>query len=176
MKIQYLMVLLLAISSLSCTNEDKTQREKQSKDTKLSVKQKNIVEDSLTFYDKARARMKAKKEVERKEYWRKYLQERESFANSNYILSQGKIRRVDSGLASNGEEKENFELIQKTYQRIRSSRDIPQGTKITVFRTENEYIVTFDKALTKEFRGSTLIAKITIDVITDDIISFEVGG
>ena len=71
------MVLLLAISSLSCTNEDKTQREKQSKDTKLSVKQKNIVEDSLTFYDKARARMKAKKEVERKEYWRKYLQERE---------------------------------------------------------------------------------------------------
>ncbi|NQZ07133.1 MAG: hypothetical protein HRT35_08225 [Algicola sp.] len=170
-----ILLLVLCACCVACSRENEKTKN-QSSDIKVFVKPRKKADNGLTFYDKARARMKAEKEVKRKEYWRKYHEYRAILHNSNYIFSQGKIRRVNNELAGSLEEMETFELIKNTYQRIRKNRHVPEGTKIIVDKSKTEYIVTFDKELPATVRGSALVAKITINILTGAIVSFEIGG
>ena len=174
MNIKYVIILVLSICCLSCTYEDKTQPEKQAEDTKIFVKERKKVEDKdengLTFYDKARARMKAKEEAERDRKWANMLATQKAFVDSNYTFRQGQISRVNDELAGSVEEKAIFDLIKKTYQQIQHQFHMPEGMKIIVTKTDKVYIVTFDKEMDKCRSGPSLIAKVTIDAASGNII------
>ncbi len=174
MNIKYVIILLLGISNLSCTNEDKTQTEKQSPDTKVFVKEKKKVEDGSSFYDKARARMEAKALAKRELKWARNLAEQQAFAQSNYIHINGKIARVRNitlvNEAAKAAEQATFILIKKALAGLNGSPKIQEGSKISVTESKGKKIVTFSEILKDRRNGASYRAKVTFDAQGDNII------